>query len=819
MLYRLFFSALLIVSIFSNSIQTAFAFPVFPNAPKFELPAAPLFSRLEREPLIRVGLSTNSGAVSITTTDSSLVAVSPDEPQKYLETAKVTVTARAYRPPEIDVYRFEIPNIPTQEEAAQTVKDVKEATGEAAVFTLDTKRNQWRVSVGSRKDSIEEANDYKAFLSDKGFEEAQMVAEKIKQPSTDAVALSRQLKAGGKSEVRSILKPQTTAGGAQANAVKPQNPNLVKSTAAAQPKPDIATPSAVEPNLREVIVSGGSATSRFTSLKSVAFGAVNERAVPVRVNGKAYRGRIEVFVNSRGNLTIVNAVSLEDYLLGVVPNELSLPAIEAQKAQAIAARTYAVANINQFGSQGFDLLPTVRSQVYQGFSSETKMGTQAVNETRGMIATYQGKPIMAYYTSTCGGRTENSENIFDHGEPYLRGVECSLEGAQHFEPFLVKTVRLPAKLRDEQNLELTRWMSLLAVNGFQLSSTQLTDDFFEDSPTQSELSNWLNQIAAKLGKTFPNVNKDTAKPLELARILAQMIYGGEPAYADTLLSEADVNYQLAFDDAAEIPKDRRADVAILLRDGLFALYPDLTLKPNKPFSRAKVLQLIRQIYAKKKFTPALQTGTTQASEEGKLVIKTGKTNRQLTVRSDVFLFREFGGAMYQVKETALVGGETVNFQIDASGNVIYLEVEPTTTTTTAERMSSFTLWNVNLAPSVVQSRLSRYVRGIGTLLDVRIAQKGFSRRATDLEIVGTNGTFHLKGGKIRSALKLSEQLFVLNKRYDTNGRATSYSFTGRGWGHGIGMCQYGAYGLAKMGVKYDAIVKHYYTGVDLTKAY
>ena len=129
------------------------------------------------------------------------------------------------------------------------------------------------------------------------------------------------------------------------------------------------------------------------------------------------------------------------------------------------------------------------------------------------------------------------------------------------------------------------------------------------------------------------------------------------------------------------------------------------------------------------------------------------------------------------------------------------------------------MWSVNLSPSAVQSRLSRYVRGIGSLIDVRIAQKGFSRRAIDLEIVGTNGTFHLKGGKIRSALRLNEQLFVINKKYDGNGRATAYSFTGRGWGHGVGMCQYGAYGLAKMGVKYDEIIKHYYTGVDLTKAY
>ncbi len=812
MFYRFLFSALSIFSLFFASFQTIFAFDIVHDSPKFELPDKLLFyNQLEREPVVRIGLMTSASSVAITTTDASLVAVSPDEPQKFLETAKVTVTARAYRPPEIEIYKFEIPNVATQAEAEQTVRDFREAMGESAAATvaLDAKTNTWRVSVGDTKDTIEEANDYKAFLSERGFEEAQIVTEKIKQPSSDAFALSRQLKASGKSEVRSIIKPQN--GGAKSN------PNLVKTIGSSQPTTNVANPT-LDPNLREVIVSGASQTARFTSLKAVAFGSANERVVPVRVNGKAYRGRIEVFVNARGNLTIVNAVSLEDYLLGVVPNELSLPALEAQKAQAIAARTYAVANINQFGARGFDLLPTVRSQVYRGFASETKMGTQAVSETRGIVATYNGKPINALYTSTCGGRTENSENVFDFKEPYLRGVECSLEGRQQFEPFLVKTVRLPAKLRDEQNLELARLMSLLAVNGFQLSSPQLTDDFFDDAPTQGEMSNWLNQIAGRLGKTFPNVNKETAKPLELARVLAQLIYG-DAAYADTLLSEADVNYQLAFDDAAEIPKDRRADVAILLRDGFFTIYPDLTLKPNKPFSRAKMLRVIERIYKQKRFMPALQSGMTQASENGKLVVKTGKTSRQLFVRPDVFLFREFGGALYQVKETALVGGETVNFQTDALGSVMYLEVEPITGTATAEKMSPFTNWNVNLSPSVVQSRLSRYVRGIGSLIDVRIAQKGFSRRATDLEIVGTNGIFHLKGGKIRSALKLKEQLFVLNKRYDANGRATSYSFTGRGWGHGIGMCQYGAYGLAKMGVKYEAILKHYYTGIDLTKAY
>ncbi len=493
-----------------------------------------------------------------------------------------------------------------------------------------------------------------------------------------------------------------------------------------------------------------------------------------------------------------------------------MPALEAQKAQAVAARTYAIANIGGYGNQGFDMVPTVYSQVYKGVSIETKMGTQAVRETSGVVATYQGKPIVAYYTSTCGGRTEDGGNIFDKGEPYLQGVECSLEGRRHFEPFLVKTSRIPAKLRDEGNLELVRLMSLLASNGFQLSTGQMTDDWFEDVPTESEVSNWLNNLATRFGKPYPNVTRDTAKPTELARIIAGMIY--TPGQTDTLLSESDINYHLAFDDAGEIPKDRRADVAALVRDGYFAIHPDLTLKPNRPFSRAKMLRLIRQIYDKRKWMPETLPGETQASVNGQLVLKSGKTVRQLTVRPDVFLFRQFGEAFYPVREAALVGGERVSYQLDASGAVKYLEIEPTDLPTTAERMSPWENWNKTVSASAVQSRLSRYVRGIGTLYDINVKKVGYSRRPIELEIIGSNGIKTLKGGKIRSALRLPEQLFVMNKRY-SGSTVSSYTFTGRGWGHGVGMCQYGAFGLAKMGVKYDEIIRHYYTGVDVVRSY
>jgi stage II sporulation protein D len=748
------------------------------------------FLYMAGEPLVRIGLSTNARSVSITTTDAQLVAASSDEPNKYLATTSVSVTARAYRPPEIEIYNFEIPNFETMAEAESEAKEIREATGEKAVVSLDTATNKWRVRVGEAKEIIEEANQFKNGLAEKGFADVVIVTDKKVQPSDEAVALSEQLKTGGKTEVRSLIKPTGSSK---------------------------STDTSINPNLREVIINGKSEAAKFSSLKPVAFGSYNERAVPVKLNGKAYRGKIEVFVNSRGTLTVVNVVPIEDYLLGVVPRELGLPSLEAQKAQAVAARTYAIANKNGFGTQGFDLLPTVYSQVYGGVSAESTMGTQAVLQTRGIYATYNGKPINALYTSTCGGRTENSENIFEFAEPYLRGVECSLEGRAHFAPFMIKTMRNPAKLRDEQNLELARLMSLFAVNGFQLNTAQMTDEWFEDSPTQSEISNWLNQIHSRFGKTFPNVTRDSAKPLELTRILSTMIYG--EGYANTIMNEADISYQLTFDDAAEIPQTRRADVAILLRDGWFALYPDLTVKPNKAFSRAKMLRLIRQIYEKKKWMPVLQSGVTEATENGLLNLKIGKGKRSVPIRPDVFLFRQFGEQFYPIRETALVGGENVYFQTDATGAIIYLEIKPAETTVTAEKYSPFTLWNENLSPSAVQSRLSRYVRGLGSLIDVRIAKQGFSRRAVDLEIVTTNGTHHLRGGKIRSALRLKEQLFVINKRYDSSGRATSYSFTGKGWGHGVGMCQYGAFGLGKMGVKYDAILKHYYTGIELTRAY
>ena len=152
------------------------------------------FYLLPGEPMIRIGLSTNSGSVTITTSDSQLVAYSLEEPNRFLETNRVSVSARAYRPPEVENYRFEIQNIATSEEADDVAKEVREATGETALVSIDTATNTWKIWVGGVFATLEEADAFRALLAEKGFEDAVKVTEKKTVISEDAVALSQQVR-------------------------------------------------------------------------------------------------------------------------------------------------------------------------------------------------------------------------------------------------------------------------------------------------------------------------------------------------------------------------------------------------------------------------------------------------------------------------------------------------------------------------------------------------------------------------------------------------------------------------------------------------
>ena len=143
----------------------------------------------------------------------------------------------------------------------------------------------------------------------------------------------------------------------------------------------------------------------------------------VSVAGKGvYRDAIEYRPGLSGGVTAVNRVELENYIKGVVPLEspASWP-LEALKAQAVAARSYA---LGTGGGPIFDHYDTTASQVYGGYSAEQPRTNRAVAQTRGEVLRYNGKVIVAYFHSTSGGHTENNENIFTGSTPlpYIRGV-------------------------------------------------------------------------------------------------------------------------------------------------------------------------------------------------------------------------------------------------------------------------------------------------------------------------------------------------------------------------------------------------------------
>lgn len=154
----------------------------------------------------------------------------------------------------------------------------------------------------------------------------------------------------------------------------------------------------------------------------------------VLIGGKPYRGTAEVAMNSIGSLAGINQLAMEAYLWGVVPEELPpavYPELEALKAQAVAARTWALVGFRKRLADGYNLRATTDDQVYGGVESEHPLSTRAVDETAGVVATYNGQPISTYYSSTSGGHTAGFDEWLDNASPvsYLTGKLDAERGA------------------------------------------------------------------------------------------------------------------------------------------------------------------------------------------------------------------------------------------------------------------------------------------------------------------------------------------------------------------------------------------------------
>jgi stage II sporulation protein D len=730
------------------------------------------------EPTIRVALTTDARSAVISTTGRLMNAGDGGTKMLALDTSRVRVNPRLLSPLPVAsdaLFRVTVAGAASHEEAEDSAKQIEKLSGEDTQEAFDTETKTWSVVVGPKR-SREEAEELRARLESEGLDAA-----------VDGPRINTDL-------------------------------NEAKQRSSSGPTIKLTSAHPIGPS-REVVTSG-TAGQMFSSSAPVVFASDDEKDAPVRYNERPYRGRIEVFTNLRGSLTVVNELGLEDYVRGVVANELSpggYPAMEALKAQAVAARTYALKNRGQFMSQGFDLLPTTRSQVYRGLTSENPLSTRAVDETRGIIATYAGEPINALYTSTCGGRTENSENIFNEAIPYLRGRECAAEGNAAFDRFVIRSTRQLAELREDEHVALVRDISLLLTQNVGMLPERITDAWLAADASVAETRNWIANVARIAKQTTPTIADDVNRPPAFATALSLAAFGeSSPA---TLLNNADADYLLAVRDAQDVPPQNRADLAVLLRDGVLSVYPDATLRPRLPLSRARVLHAVVKVLEGRNLLQ-LQKANARPTSEGQLILRTTKGKDQpIRVNPDAFLFRQLGERPYAVPSVTLVGGEAVTYHLAPNGQIDFLEVKPAANGAAADRFSPFSSWTTGLTAGQVQARLARAARGIGTITDLRVVARGSSHRVTDLEVIGTNGSAHVRGGRIRSALGLREQLFVIDRELDDSGRVVEFIFNGRGWGHGVGMCQVGAYGLAKQGWSYEQILKAYYTGIELTRMY
>ena len=138
--------------------------------------------------------------------------------------------------------------------------------------------------------------------------------------------------------------------------------------------------------------------------------------------GNRYHGGFEI-VRNVGEFTVLQYLDIEDYTKGVVPYEMGNTwPIEALKAQAVCARSYAFAHLNRHRDSGFDICTTVHCQVYRGRASANERSDQAVDETANVYMMYNGRVVQAYYAASNGGASENVENVWLEAVPYLRGV-------------------------------------------------------------------------------------------------------------------------------------------------------------------------------------------------------------------------------------------------------------------------------------------------------------------------------------------------------------------------------------------------------------
>lgn len=524
----------------------------------------------------------------------------------------------------------------------------------------------------------------------------------------------------------------------------------------------------------------------------------DHEAAALSWGGGRYRGDLLVFLNDRGSLNVINELELEQYLRGVVPAEMGpvqYDRLEALKAQAVAARTYTLRHLGGFVAEGYDLCATPRCQVYGGRDAEHPLSDRAVAATEGQVMLFAGEPVDARYSATCGGHTEDVEVIFpDEEAPYLRGVPCVEAGAVRVAAAVSTSAAAPGP-----------GATLAAAVSRRLVPPPRTS---RPLAPAAELTVRLEALAVRAGLPVPRRGRlrSTARR-DVERFVSSLF---DLALGPRVLLARDDLPRVAAAPPAEWSDAERRQAALLLAAGLYGDGADEERVEGEAMERllfhlAALAGVVEEERAS--FRAA-------APDEGELrLLPHGAVDERRITTAGLGLFRGSGDAADAVAADRLdlVPGDPLTVW-SAGGRPLALVLDLAAAAPPADPPHRRASWvrfrgDAELARLVADRypgfRFSRF----------EVLSRGVSGRVGSIRLHRTDGPPVVVEG-----LAVRWTLDVPDTRFQVERVRGGYRFVGRGWGHGVGLCQMGSYALAGRGVGYRDILRHYYSGVELVRA-
>jgi stage II sporulation protein D len=304
------------------------------------------------------------------------------------------------------------------------------------------------------------------------------------------------------------------------------------------------------------------------------------------------------------------------------------------------------------------------------------------------------------------------------------------------------------------------------------------------------------------------------------RRAAEAVFGAEEIARK--ISQGDARYYIGnLRDGDQVPQATRTAIAYVLKENLLRPFPDNSIRPAERMRRLDALTLLaRWIEARK--PNLLQSGILappEAAENATLAVRWNNRTSRIPLARSVRLFRIDGARSIPAQTLNLIGGEKLRYHIDSNGAVDFMEVELNPGGRVSDRFAPQASWKARMTRRDASEKLRPLAGNVGEVLDLVPEKLGDSGRVVQMRIEGTRGATIVNGYRVRNALGLRDTLFKISRSRDSDGLVKEFLFEGRGWGHGVGLCQTGAAGMARAGRTFQEILRAYYPGVDIRPAY